>query len=190
MRAARLVGPRELQLVEVAEPQPRPDEVLVRLGACGVCASDLNAWRGVPGVEYPLAPGAPGHEIWGVIVQLGESVTGLRIGQLVTGLLWNGLAEMGVTRAENLVAIDAPVLGEPIACAMNVLRRAGPADVLAFVGFGYLAALCSQLLPSATRWIAITRRAESRALALRLGAAAAHALEDVPSELWDAVPLV
>ncbi len=192
MRAVRLVGPRELQVVEVAEPQAGPGEVLVRLRACGVCASDLNAWRGVPGIGYPLPAGAPGHETWGEVVGLGPGVdaNGLSPGQRVTGLLWNGLAELGLARAEDLVAIDLPLLGEPLACAINVIRRAGPSELVAFVGFGYLAALCAQVLPPGTRWLALSRRQESRALALRLGARAAYAFEEVPSELWDSVPVV
>jgi threonine dehydrogenase-like Zn-dependent dehydrogenase len=69
MRAALLVGPRELQVVDVAEPTPGQGDVVVRLRACGICASDLNAWKGVPGIDYPLQPGAPGHETWGEVVR-------------------------------------------------------------------------------------------------------------------------
>jgi threonine dehydrogenase-like Zn-dependent dehydrogenase len=190
MRAVRLIGPRELQLVTVPEPRPGQGEVLVRLRACGICASDLNAWRGVPGIEFPLAAGAPGHETWGEVVQIGPGVDALEPGQCVTGLLGNGLAEFGVARAEHLVALDAPLLGEPLACALNVLRRAGQADMVAFVGFGYLAALCAQLLPGGTRWIAFARRADARALAQRLGAAAVYSFENVPAEVWDSAPVV
>jgi len=194
MRAARLLAPGDVRVVDTVEPAPTPAEVLVQVRACGVCASDLNAWRGVPGIEYPLPMGAPGHEAWGKIVALGtpndSCAHGLRLGQQVTGLMWNGLAELTVARAEDLVPIDEPLLGEPLACAMNVVRRAGPADLLAFVGFGYLAALCAQLLPQGTRWIALSRRDESCALALKLGAEAAHAFDSVPSALWDSVPVV
>jgi hypothetical protein len=42
---------------------------------------------------------------------LGQSVAALRTGLRVTGMLWNGLAEFGVARAENLVALDEPLLG-------------------------------------------------------------------------------
>jgi len=73
---------------------------------------------------------------------------------------------------------------------MNVIRRVGPTDMLAFVGFGYLAALCAQLLPRETGWIALSRRQETLALARRLGAAAVYSVDNVPPELWDSVPVV
>jgi threonine dehydrogenase-like Zn-dependent dehydrogenase len=113
---------------------------------------------------------------------------------MVTGLAWNGLAELGVARADNLVVVpahlsaDSPVLGEPLACAMNVIRRAAfrPGDRLAIVGFGYLAALIVQLLPADLGgWVALARREDSRALAVRLGAEAAYDFSSVPPELWD-----
>jgi threonine dehydrogenase-like Zn-dependent dehydrogenase len=180
-------------VVDVAEPLPGAGEVLVRIRACGLCASDLNAWRGVPGIEYPLPPGAPGHETWGDVVALGADVAGLETGQAVTGLMWNGFAEFGVAVAANLLAVpgrfgQSSLLGEPLACAMNVVRRSGlrAGDRLAIVGFGYLAGLIVQLLPDGvSNWVAISRREDSLALALRLGAAAAHTYAEIPSELWD-----
>jgi threonine dehydrogenase-like Zn-dependent dehydrogenase len=195
MRALCLDGPRQMCVREVSEPTPADGEVLVRIRACGVCASDLNAWRGVPGIEYPLPPGAPGHETWGEVADLGANVTELQVGQTVTGLLWNGLAELGVTRADHLVAVpgDLPLLGEPLACAANVVGRAAiaPGQRLALVGFGYLAALVVQLLPDDVGgWVAIARRDDSRALARQLGAEAVHDFGDIPGGLWDTFPVV
>ena len=198
MRALRLHAPRQASIVQVDDPWPGAGEVLVRIRACGVCGSDLNAWRGVPGIEYPLPPGAPGHETLGEVVALGPGVTSLRVGQPVTGLMWNGFADLGVARAEHLLALpDTPaapgVLGEPLACAMNVVRRSAPGagDRLAVVGFGYLAALVVQLLPlEIGRWVALSRREDSRALALRLGAEAAYDFAHVPADLWDSFGVV
>lgn len=189
MRAVCLLAPREARIQQVPEPEPGPEDVLVCVRACGVCASDLNAWRGVPGVEYPLPPGAPGHEVWGEIIGTGQPVT---------GLVWNGLAEHSLARADHLVPLEppfdqTPLLGEPLACAQNVVRRAAiqPGDRVAFVGFGYLAALAAQLLPGhVAGWVAVARRAESRHLALRLGAQAAYDFSEVPSDLWDSLPVV
>lgn len=198
MRALSMRGPREAEIVEVADPWAGEGEVVVRIRACGVCGSDLNAWRGVPGVEYPLAPGGPGHETWGEVVEIGAGVSSPRPGERVTGLLPNGFAELGVTRAENLVVVPPqlslrPLLGEPLACAMNVVRRAGlqPEQHFAVVGSGYLAALIVQLVPqTAAEWVAVSRRQDSRTLALRLGARAAYDFSSVPAELWDRCEVV
>jgi threonine dehydrogenase-like Zn-dependent dehydrogenase len=71
---------------------------------------------------------------------------------------------------------------------MNVIRRSAfrPGDRLAIVGFGYLAALIAHLLPDELGgWVALARREDSRALALRLGANAVYDFSSVPPDLWD-----
>jgi threonine dehydrogenase-like Zn-dependent dehydrogenase len=143
-----------------------------------------------------LAPGAPGHETLGEVVALGRGVDTLAVGQTVTGLLWNGLAELGVGRAEHLLVVPphaSSVLGEPLACAMNVVRRAGvrPGDRVAIVGFGYLGALIVQLLPPGlAEWIAVSRRPDSRTLAESFGASATYDFDCVPAAAWDSFPVV
>jgi threonine dehydrogenase-like Zn-dependent dehydrogenase len=210
MKAAQLVAPCTVRLVESDLPTPGPDEALVEVLACGVCGSDLNAWRGVPGLEYPLPPGAPGHEVWGTVAAIGPGAPGegsaaaadlppARLGQRVTGLLQGGYAQYALARIDQLVWVPPdlggePLLGEPLACAANVVRRAarGPDQPVAVVGFGYLAALTVQLMfpDRAGDWVAVSRRPESRALALELGARAAYDFGRVPDALWDSFPVV
>ena len=196
MRALSLSEPRSPHVISTPDPVPGAGEVLVRVHGCGVCGSDLNAWRGVAGVEFPLPPGAPGHEVVGKIVATAADVAELQVGQTVTGLMFNGFAELGVAPAVDLVAIpngEPEVLGEPLACAMNVVRRSAVSagQRLAVVGFGYLAALIVQLLPDGVgEWVAISRREDSRALATQLGAAATYGFDNVPSETWDTFDVV
>lgn len=83
MRAMVLEGIGEpLVLKELANPSVLPDEVLVRVEACGVCRTDLHVVDG----ELPLVrpPVIPGHEIVGVVERVGgsvkELVTGMRVG--------------------------------------------------------------------------------------------------------------
>jgi threonine dehydrogenase-like Zn-dependent dehydrogenase len=199
VRAAQLVAAREPRVVDVAPPTPGPGQVLVKVLACGVCGSDLNAWRGVEGIHFPLAPGLPGHEVWGEVADAGPGVEGLAPGQPVTGMMQAGYAQYALAAAEDVVALPsalaaAPVLGEPLACAANVVRRVAwrPGDEVAVVGFGYIAALIVQQLfaGQSARWIAVSRRLESRALAERLGAAAAYPFEAVPDDQWDRYPIV
>jgi len=103
-----------------------------------------------------------------------------------------------VADAAQVVALPSPdgrpVLGEPLACAANVVRRAGvrPGERVALVGFGYLAALVAQLMSpvGGAGWVAVARRPESRQLASRMGAASVYGFGKIPSELWDSFDVV
>ncbi|MBI5157756.1 MAG: zinc-binding dehydrogenase [Acidimicrobiia bacterium] len=70
-----------LMAVTMADPEPGPGEVLVQVGAAGICRSDVHyrsGHRRVPGV-----PLVPGHEVAGSIVGLGSGVAAERLGQRV-----------------------------------------------------------------------------------------------------------
>jgi alcohol dehydrogenase, propanol-preferring len=72
---------------EVPKPRPGPGQILVRVRACGVCRTDLHVVDGeLPNPKLPLVPG---HEIVGVVVQLGERVERFKAGDRV-GVLWLG----------------------------------------------------------------------------------------------------
>jgi D-arabinose 1-dehydrogenase-like Zn-dependent alcohol dehydrogenase len=88
MRAVQVGAPGgPLELVERAIPVPGPGQVRVRVQACGVCHSDMFAIAGgFPGVTYPVVPG---HEIAGVIDELGDDVKGWEAGRRV-GVGWFG----------------------------------------------------------------------------------------------------
>lgn len=78
MRAARLHRPRsaeapaDLRIDDLPTPDPGPDEVLVRVHACGVCASDLHVVQGItPSAHLPITLG---HEAAGVVAAVGDDV--------------------------------------------------------------------------------------------------------------------
>ena len=65
--------------METIDPRSAgPGEARVRLEGCGVCGSNLPVWEGRPWFQYPLDPGTPGHEGWGVIEEVGEGLQGMR----------------------------------------------------------------------------------------------------------------
>lgn len=76
-----------LRLEEVAEPEPGPGEVLIRVEACGVCRTDLHIFDG--DLTEPKVPLILGHEIVGRIAELGPQTGGLEIGERV-GVPWLG----------------------------------------------------------------------------------------------------
>jgi len=76
-----------LSLDTIARPQPRANEVLLEVLACGVCRTDLHLVDGeLPNAPYPVTPG---HEIVGRVVACGPAVVGTRIGDRV-GVPWLG----------------------------------------------------------------------------------------------------
>src|SRR3954471_285853 len=100
MRAALLAGPGEIRIVELAAPEPGPDEVRIRLEGCGVCASNLEPWAGQEWMTYPGEPGGLGHEGWGLIEVVGDDVTDLAPGDRVAALSYRSFAERDVARAD------------------------------------------------------------------------------------------
>ena len=99
-------GPIEnLKIVDLAVPEPKPDEVLIRVGAAGV---SFAAMLGVQGKHQnkPALPYVPGNEMAGHIVKLGAGVTHLSIGQrIATGVSQGAFAEFAVATAGNAVPI-------------------------------------------------------------------------------------
>jgi threonine dehydrogenase-like Zn-dependent dehydrogenase len=152
MRAAQLVRPRSFRMVESSPPEPAPGQVLFRVTGCGVCGSNLPPWAGLDGVDYPLPPGSPGHEAWGLVEAVGTGV-GLRPGDRVTTLSERSFGELDVAPADAVVRLpaslaDREVPGEPVACAINVVRRAAvrEGDAVVVLGVGFLGAVVLQLL--------------------------------------------
>src|SRR6202040_2056711 len=77
----------DFELQEREIPQPGPGQVRIRVKACGICFSDHLVKDGIwPGLTYPRSPG---HEVAGVIAELGPGVTSWKQGQRV-GVGWHG----------------------------------------------------------------------------------------------------
>lgn len=77
---------KPLVIEDVPVPQPGPDEVLVKVKACGVCHTDLHAASGDWPVK-PVPPFIPGHEVAGIVAALGSGVKNLKVGDAV-GVAW------------------------------------------------------------------------------------------------------
>src|SRR6202140_4082065 len=89
MKAWVLGNPDELSLVEKRVPEPGPAEVLVRVDAIAVCATDIEIIKhGMPAMidgDLPFNKGfTPGHEYMGTVVKLGPTVDEFDIGDRVT----------------------------------------------------------------------------------------------------------
>lgn len=82
MRALRLTAwQHDAELLEVADPEPGPGEVLVRIGGAGACHSDLHLLHEFPPGLLPFDPPFTlGHENAGWVESVGAGVTGLELG--------------------------------------------------------------------------------------------------------------
>lgn len=186
MRAAILTGPGQIEVRQVARPEPGAGQVRLRLEGCGVCASNLTPWAGPEWMQYPTEPGALGHEAWGFVDALGEGVEGFSVGDRVAALSYKSYAEYDLANAEAVVRLPEvlagqPFPGEPLGCAMNIFRRSEieAGQTVAIIGIGFLGAILTKLATDAgARVIAISRRPFSLDLARRMGAAETIPMED------------
>ncbi|CAN5739830.1 zinc-binding dehydrogenase [soil metagenome] len=203
MRAAIITEPRHLEVREVPKPTPTATQVLVRLEGCGVCASNIPPWEGKPWFDYPMAPGALGHEAWGSVEAVGAQVKELSPGDRVAMLSNNAYAEFDLCVPSAALklppALDhEPFPAEPLGCALNIWKRTNAVvaqvcnlqlkqasklktcATIAIVGIGFLGALLTQLATAAAgaRVIAISRREFSLQFARAAGAAHTIVMDD------------
>src|SRR6056297_2959446 len=98
---------RPLRLTERETPRPGPDQILVEVGACAVCRTDLHVVDG--DLPDPRLPVVPGHEIVGRVIAAGKEVSGYQQGDRV-GIPWLGhtCGSCGYCRSDRENLCDAP----------------------------------------------------------------------------------
>jgi L-iditol 2-dehydrogenase len=82
VKALLLKEYRKLEIVEMPDPVPGPDEILVRIKACGICGSDIHGYDGRTGRRIP--PLIMGHEASGIVEEAGPGVFQFRSGDRIT----------------------------------------------------------------------------------------------------------
>src|SRR3982751_5302220 len=82
MQALVLTAYRKLELQDVARPKLGPNDVLIRVAACGICGSDVHGYDGSSGRRIP--PIIMGHEAAGTVVEAGAAVDCAQVGDRVT----------------------------------------------------------------------------------------------------------
>jgi L-iditol 2-dehydrogenase len=196
MRQAVLTEPRRFTIADVPPPRIGPGEVLLRVAACGVCASELDIYQGAAG--HAVYPWHPGHEVSGVVEEAGERVAGLGPGDPVA--VWvtaGGYGEYVAVPAEHCfpagdVALDLASLAEPLACAVNAVELAGIrlGDDVAIVGAGFMGQLVQRLveLRGPRRVLVADTRDDALARAAAAGATATvnPARDDLAEAVLDA----
>lgn len=195
LRITRPGGPEVLEIAEVPAPQPRADELLVRVRAAGLNRADLLQRRG----HYPPPQGypeeIPGLEFAGEIAALGTDVSRFRMGQRVFGLTGGGAqaelavipAPLAMTVPEALSDIEAGGIPEAYITAHDALftqasLAAGDTVLVHAVGSGVGIAAMQIAQASGSRVFGTSRHAPKLERAVELGL---DVPIDVTKELFD-----
>ena len=182
----RDAGVGGLSLTELPYPQAAENDVIVRVHAAGFTPGELDwptTWADRAGRDR--TPSVPGHELSGVVAELGYGTTGLTVGQRVFGLAdWarNGsLAEYAAVEARNLAPLPADV-DHTVAAALAISgltawqglfdhgRLTAGQTVLIHGAAGAVGSIAVQLAREAGARVVGTGRAADRDTALGLGA--------------------
>lgn len=193
MRAARLHGLEDLRIDTIDVPTPAAGELLVRIEANGVCATDARKYRvGVNDGTYPFNPG---HEWVGRVAVVGPGVSGWSEGDRVYGDTYGGYAELatiavqpgpwscGPTRVPDDVPVERAVFLEPLADCLHAAMdqaqvRAGQRVVVVAAGSMGLQTIAVSARAGA-HVVAVEPQPDRRELARAFGAVA-----DLDPEGW------
>jgi len=159
MRAAFIVAPRQFEIREVPTPEISDHEMLVKIEACGVCSSDMTAYKDSYSEELKKAnpfPRRAGHEPAGTVVEVGKQVKGFKVGDRITGYFADDAyaeyvavdpSHFAAHRGHGYVITKIPdgtpfeyALGEPLMSCVSIARTANPelGDYVFQVGAGFM----------------------------------------------------
>ena len=173
--------PGALATVDVPTPVAEPGEIRVRVACVGICGSDVEIFQGRREPKIRYSQPVLGHEVSGVVDQVGDHVAGIRVGDRVSCVEgWGALAEYVVTTPTNALIFDDR-LDLADGCLLEVLPGTAMAawctgiernsDVLV-VGQGLSGLIITQLVAigGCRRLVTVEPRAENCALSAEFGA--------------------
>jgi L-iditol 2-dehydrogenase len=148
-----LVAPNKIERNSRKLKALKENEVIIKVISCGICSTEFPIIRGEtegqPGISYRYNsyPCNLGHEVSGIVHEVGSKVRDLKTGDRVTGLAYfgSGFSDYVVAPSEMLALIpdETPIelaLGEPVMAAVNAVQMSAPfpnANNL-FIGDGFM----------------------------------------------------
>jgi propanol-preferring alcohol dehydrogenase len=156
LKSAQIIEPdKPLQINEIELPQPNGNQVIIKVKSTGVCHSDLHLWEGGydtgdgfmkvtdRGVKFPVTPG---HEVVGTIEEIGNSVEGLSVGDLVLVYPWIGCDHCPTCENGDTNLCESPK-------SLGVFQNGGYAERLLVPDYKFLAKI-NNLNPDAAASLA------------------------------------
>jgi 2-desacetyl-2-hydroxyethyl bacteriochlorophyllide A dehydrogenase len=190
VKTAIIYGPRDIRVEEVEVPTVGPRDVLIHVGACGICGSDVHRYLGDRfGQRLAPYPLNSGHEYCGVVTRVGEGVRKIREGDRVTlGLNWvrDGMGafseylripsadERPVLKVPDVVTFEEAAQIEPLVVALNGFHGPKPRaeDKVLILGAGPIGlSLLEYCLSEGVKDVTVCERSPKRVeVARSLGA--------------------
>ena len=175
---AELRAAGDLRLVR-EELSCQPDQLLIKIEACGICAADLEQFR--------LGPGSGvlrlGHEPVGRVLEVGARVNDFKVGDRITGFFAAACATYALASPSRVLKVpnDLPpeeLLGEPLAAAVYAARACGHrfGDAIALVGCSFTGLMTLGALASKSAEALIAIDQEERLLSFAHDVGATHTI--------------
>lgn len=150
MKAACYHGLRDITCEDIEQPRIiEPLDIIVKVEACGICGSDLHSYKlGLfPEISMETPKGrVPGHEFGGTVVEIGDQVQGIDVGDRVVCIAMGAMAEyvrvanaflnLTVYKLPDDVAFEEAATVEPLATSLHATRKGKPADGQTVLVFG------------------------------------------------------
>lgn len=211
MKVARIHGPNDVRLDEVPEPVCGPDDAILEVAACGICGSDVG-YAKIGGIQTRAdAPFPIGHELAGVVAELGKNVRGVKVGDRVAlnpgaaGFgLGNGGPEAGFTTRllvrgaaqgksffpiPDSMTFEQAALAEPLGVGMHAVDQANVrrGDKVAVLGAGAIGLSAAfTMLDRGIEDVCVVDLSQARLdVARKLGVP--HVVHSKTTDLWDAL---
>ncbi|MCR4392978.1 MAG: alcohol dehydrogenase catalytic domain-containing protein [Dehalococcoidales bacterium] len=192
MKAAFIVAPRKFEIRDIPMPPMDDNKILVKIAACGVCSSDMSAYKDSLSEEMKKRnpfPRRSGHEPAGTVVEVGKNVKGFKVGDRITGYFADGCYAEYVScdptdplpRGHGYIIEKIPdgipfeyALGEPLMSLVSIARTTTPelGDYVFQVGCGFmgLGVIAGVASPKIREYIACDLDDNRLKLAKELGA--------------------
>jgi 2-desacetyl-2-hydroxyethyl bacteriochlorophyllide A dehydrogenase len=211
MKLARIHGPNDVRLDEVAEPVCGPDDAILEVAACGICGSDVG-YAKIGGIQVRSDSPIPiGHELAGVVAEIGRNVRGVAVGARValhpgaagyglgnggpeggftTRLLVRGAAQgKSLFPIPDSMSFEQAALAEPLGVGMHAVDQAKvqPGDKVAILGAGAIGLSAAiTLLDRGIENVCVVDLSEARLeVARKLGVS--QTIHSKSTNLWDAL---
>ena len=108
MKAVQIVARGKTEFIDIPKPELQDGHAIIKTQRISLCGSDIRYIHYLPEHRYPCLPGTTGHEMVGVITEIGDNDAGLQVGDRVLALAPNhaAMADYYLAEIDNLLKLD------------------------------------------------------------------------------------